>query len=127
MTLSRSQGARQAPRRGSAGYRPTAGLQVVWFFFKLHVNYVTPLERGWEAGKNGKTLEEGATLGDTGLGPVSCHECIPGLQPQKPQASPQASEEKSPLIKKCCHPKSVRDGFIHFPDILMVSPLFAGR
>lgn len=57
MTLSRSQGARQAPRRGSAGYRPTAGLQVVWFFFKLHVNYVTPLERGWEAGKNGKTLE----------------------------------------------------------------------
>lgn len=46
----------QAPRQ-LGWYRPTAALGAARFFFKLHVNYATPLEEGWEVGKNGKTLE----------------------------------------------------------------------
>lgn len=50
-----------------------------------------------------------------------------GSQLEPPRASPRPREEKSPPMKSRRRPEPARDGFIHFPDVLMVSLLFAGR
>lgn len=71
-------------------------------------------------------------FGSTGLAARRAAPGDAGTRPWAPsRSSPEPalkpSEEKSPPIKKRRRPKPVRDGFIHFPDVLMVSPLFAGR
>lgn len=121
-----------APSRGSAGHRPRCGGMPMGGGKKRESSREGAWGRCRPCRRPGfgstRLAARRAAPGDAGTRRRSpSRSASLGSQLEQPRASPQPWEEKSPPVEKRRRPKPARDGFIHFPDVLMVSPLFAGR